>query len=91
VVEKAKGGMESTNCEAVTNASCGLFFGMTIAAEASLSLAPSFFWIRGRWEVFCAMVYFIAMKHAVRRFECVWTLTLTIALAWHAPSMMIVV
>jgi hypothetical protein len=38
------GRMESTDCEAVANASCGLLLEMMIATKAGWSLAPSFFW-----------------------------------------------
>jgi hypothetical protein len=39
----------SIDCEAVANASCGLFLEMTIATKAGGSLAPSLFCTQGRW------------------------------------------
>jgi hypothetical protein len=50
VVGKVKGRMESTDCEAVANASCDLLLGMMIVVKAGWSLAPSFFSTRGRWD-----------------------------------------
>jgi hypothetical protein len=79
-MESAEGMMENTGYETVGNALCGPLHWMMIAAEVGWSLAPySFLDSRNMGAIFCAMVGFIFVVHAVWRPECIWVSAATTA------------
>jgi hypothetical protein len=41
--------------------------------------------------IFCAMLGFTSMVHTIRRLQCVRVSLATVASAWHAPSMAILI
>jgi hypothetical protein len=47
---RAKGRMENTGCEVMTIALCDSLLWLMVVAQAAWSLAPFFFWTRGKWD-----------------------------------------